>query len=78
MALAEVKGPQAGLAAIDQLDLDGYYLYHAAKADLLTRTCRHREAVAAYDAALTGAGNLAEKDFLTKRRAAALSRAGTD
>jgi RNA polymerase sigma-70 factor (ECF subfamily) len=77
VALAEVNGPQAGLAAIDQLDLDGYYLYHAARADLLTRNGRHAEAVAAYDAALTGAGNLAEKEFLSARRATALARAET-
>jgi RNA polymerase sigma-70 factor, ECF subfamily len=75
VALAEVHGPQAGLAAIDQLDLDGYYLYHAARADLLTRTGRHEEAAAAYGAALASPGNLAEREFLTERRTAALMRA---
>jgi RNA polymerase sigma-70 factor (ECF subfamily) len=76
VALAEVHGPQAGLAVLDELDLGGYYLYHAARADLLARLGRHADAAAGYGAALTGAGNLAEKDFLTRRRAAALAAAG--
>jgi RNA polymerase sigma-70 factor (ECF subfamily) len=68
VALAEVAGPQAGLAVIDQLDLEGYYLYHAARADLLARNGRLAEAAAEYGRALSGAGNLAEKEFLAERR----------
>ena len=56
VALAEVRGPAAGLAAVDELStpgggLDGYYLFHAARADLLRRLGRDEEAGAAYDAA---------------------------
>ena len=54
VALAEVRGPAAGLAAVDGLrspSLDGYYLFHAARADLLRRLGRDTEAAAAYAAA---------------------------
>src|SRR5215467_7822034 len=37
VAVAEVAGPQAGLDAIDQLDLDTYHPFHVARADLLRR-----------------------------------------
>ena len=39
IAMAEVRGPQAALEVLDDLDLDEYHLYHAARADLL-RTAR--------------------------------------
>ena len=38
VAVAEVQGPAAALALLDELDLDGYHLYHAIRADLLART----------------------------------------
>lgn len=44
IALAEVEGPQAGLDILDDLDLDEYHLFHAARADLLRRLGRHETA----------------------------------
>src|SRR5262249_39315779 len=44
VAVAEVDGPAAGLALVDSLDLDGYHLYHAIRADLLRRLGRQSEA----------------------------------
>ncbi|HEV8627665.1 MAG TPA: RNA polymerase sigma factor [Acidimicrobiia bacterium] len=77
VALAEVKGPQAALAAVDDLDaLDGYHLYHATRADLLTRLDRHGEAAAAYDAAVARTSNAAERLFLEERAATARRRSG--
>jgi RNA polymerase sigma-70 factor (ECF subfamily) len=70
VALAEVAGPTAGLAAVDQLPLDGYHLYHATRADLLRRLTRDAEAAAAYDKAIALAENAAERAFLASRRAA--------
>ena len=52
VAVAEVDGPQVALAAWRDLDLDGYYLFHAIRADLLRRLGRDAEAALAYDAAI--------------------------
>ncbi len=71
VALAEVQGPGAALAAIESLDLAEYHLYHAARADLLVRLRRRDEAVTAYDAALACTANPAERGFLGQRRQAA-------
>jgi RNA polymerase sigma-70 factor (ECF subfamily) len=68
VAVAEVHGPALALAAIDSLDLGGYHLFHATRADLLRRLDRHGEAADAYDAALALVGNAAERRFLTERR----------
>ena len=76
VALAEVKGPAVALAAVDDLDLADYHLFHSTRADLLTRLGRHAEAADAYDAALTRATNAAERAFLADRAASARRRAG--
>ena len=68
VAVAEVRGPLAGLEAVDALDLDGYHLFHASRADLLRRLGRHEEAAEAYDAALVLVANTAERRFLEARR----------
>ncbi|MDQ1373549.1 MAG: polymerase sigma-70 factor, subfamily [Actinomycetota bacterium] len=68
IALAEIEGPAAALVAVDELDLDGYHLFHAARADLLERVGRPSEARAAYDAALARTTNDAERGLLTRRR----------
>ena len=41
VAVAEVAGPAANLAAVDPLDLAGYHLSHATRADLLRRLDCH-------------------------------------
>ncbi|MGV9724890.1 RNA polymerase sigma factor [Nocardia beijingensis] len=69
VAVAEVHGPATALALVDTLPLAGYHLFHAIRADLLTRLGRTEEAAAAYDAAIARAGNAAERNFLTRRRA---------
>ena len=66
VALAEVRGPAAALAAVDALDLDAYYLYHAVRADLLRRLGRRPESAAAYRAAIARSENAAERDFLRR------------
>jgi RNA polymerase sigma-70 factor (ECF subfamily) len=71
VALAEVEGPAAGLAAVDGLPLDAYYLFHAVRADLLRRLGRLPEAATAYDAALARTDNEAERSFLVRARATA-------
>jgi len=70
VALAEVVGPEEALDVIDRLDLDGYHLFHAARADLLQRLGREADAASAYRAALAIATNDAERTFLERRRQA--------
>jgi len=72
VAVAELAGVDAGLAALDALDgaaLDGYQPYHAARADLLARAGRTDEARAAYDRTLELTTNATERRFLEGRRA---------
>jgi RNA polymerase sigma-70 factor, ECF subfamily len=64
IAIGEVQGPAAGLALVDELDLDNYHPYHATRADLLARLGRHSEAAAAYQRAAAMAPTDAERDFL--------------
>jgi RNA polymerase sigma-70 factor (ECF subfamily) len=69
VALAEVEGPAAALALADGLDLGGYHAFHAIRADLLRRLGRDAEAAQAYEAAIAGTENAAERDFLIRARA---------
>jgi RNA polymerase sigma-70 factor, ECF subfamily len=68
VALAEVHGAAGGLAAIEDLDLDDYFLFHSTRAELLRRLGREAEAAEAYDRALALVGNEAERRFLQQRR----------
>jgi len=69
VAIAERDGPAAGLTLIDGLDLSGYHLFHAARADLLRRLDRPDEAAAAYIKALSLTDSEVERDFLQSRLA---------
>jgi RNA polymerase sigma-70 factor, ECF subfamily len=68
VAVAEVQDPAAALTLVDELDLDRYYLFHAIRADLLRRLGRAPEAEEAYQAAIGGTQNAAEREFLTRAR----------
>jgi RNA polymerase sigma-70 factor (ECF subfamily) len=68
VALAEVEGAAAGLVAIAGLPLDGYYLFHAARAEFLRRLGRTGEAAQAYDAARALTSSPVERSFLAARR----------
>ncbi|MFE9202368.1 hypothetical protein [Micromonospora sp. NPDC007230] len=68
VALAEVAGPAAALAQVDGLDLAGYHVFHAVRADLLRRLGRAGESVAAYDAAIARTDNHAEQAHLRRIR----------
>jgi RNA polymerase sigma-70 factor (ECF subfamily) len=68
VAVAETDGPEAALALVDGLDLDGYHLFHAIRADLLRRRGRDAEAGSAYEAAIARTENLAERAFLRRGR----------
>ncbi len=68
IAVAELEGPQAGLALLDGLDLDGYRYYHSTRADLLRRLGRDDEARAAYTRALELTEPGPEQRYLESRR----------
>ena len=70
VAVAEVEGSESALAAVECLDLGDYYLFHAIRADLLSRLDRNAEASQAYDAALGLTSNLVERSFLERARKA--------
>jgi RNA polymerase sigma-70 factor (ECF subfamily) len=70
VAVAEVEGPDAALTLVDGLDLGGYYLFHAIRADLLRRLGRNAEAALAYEAAITRTENATERAFLEHSRQA--------
>jgi len=68
VAVAELDGPDVGLALVDRLPLDGYHAWHATRADLLRRLGRSDEAKEAYDAAIAATLNSAERAYLGRKR----------
>lgn len=64
VAVAELQGPGVGLHLIDELNLQNYYAYHAARADLLRRLGRNEAAQAAYLRAADLAPTEAEQSHL--------------
>jgi RNA polymerase sigma-70 factor (ECF subfamily) len=75
VAVAELRSAAEALPLVEALELDGYYLFHAVRADLLSRVGRLAEADAAYEKALTLTSNGAERRLLEKRRAELAVRA---
>ncbi len=71
VAIAMSEGLPRGLALVDELgasgELDGYYLYHAARADILRRLGRSAEAAIAYRRALELVTNSVERNYLSRR-----------
>jgi RNA polymerase sigma-70 factor (ECF subfamily) len=71
VGVAMRDGPAAGLDLVDAIlargDLDGYYLAHAAKADLCRRLGRKAESRAAYERALSLTQQGPERRFLERR-----------
>jgi RNA polymerase sigma-70 factor, ECF subfamily len=74
IALAEARGPEAGLRAIDRIELEDYHYLHAARAELLRRLQRPLDAQLAYRRALDLVRSEPERRFL-ERRLAELERA---
>jgi RNA polymerase sigma-70 factor (ECF subfamily) len=71
VAIAMSESLERGLALIDGLgssgELDSYHLYHAARADLLRRMGRNREALASYNRGLALTTNAVELRYLRRR-----------
>ena len=71
VAIAMSDGLEPGLAMVDAAacsgELDTYYLFHAARADLLRRMGRSREAIESYDRALALTSHDVERRYLQRR-----------
>jgi len=71
IALSYVKGPEAGLAAVEALAaterLESYHYLHSARAELLRRLGRFDQARSAYEQACTLCENDAQLQFLNRR-----------
>src|SRR5262249_15658311 len=71
VAIAMSGGIEEGLRRIDEMgltaSLDHYYLFHAARADLLRRLQRRADAAAAYRRAAALTTNPVEAEFLRRR-----------
>jgi len=69
VAVAELEGPEAGLAIVDGLELDRYRYLHATRAELLRRLGRTTEARDALDGALAMTDDDAERRLLERKLA---------
>lgn len=68
VAVAEVQGPQAGLAALREVELPGSHRAASVRAELLDRAGDRDGALAAFDEALALCRNDSETDHLRRRR----------
>jgi RNA polymerase sigma-70 factor (ECF subfamily) len=69
VAVAEAEGLEAGLQAVELLELDHYLYLHATRADLLRRLGRPLEARVSYERALELVRSEHERRFLRRRLA---------
>ena len=70
-AVGEAKGPEAGLAVLDAIDLgavSGYQPYWAVRAHILQRLGKTPDALEAYDRAIGLAEDPAVREFLLQKR----------
>ena len=71
VAIAMARGPQLGLAMINEIaasgELEEYHLLHAARADMLRRLGANAQAAESYALALKLANNDSERRFLERR-----------
>jgi RNA polymerase sigma-70 factor (ECF subfamily) len=67
IAVAEIDGPEAGLALVDRLALHDYRYFHSTRANLLQRLGRTDEAEREYRRALDSAPTEPERRFLEER-----------
>ena len=75
VAVAMAYGASVGLQMLLNLEdqADGYYPYHAARADLLRRTNQREAAAEAYERALALCNNRTERHYLQRRLAEMLN-----
>ncbi len=67
IAVAEIDGPRTALTVVDALDLDGYYLWHTSRGDLLAKLGQAADARDAFRRAAELTDNPAEQELLASR-----------
>ena len=67
VAVAEVEGPDAALVLVDELPLEGFHVFHAIRADLLSRLGRDDEADEEFERAVRVASNEPERTLLERK-----------
>ncbi len=70
VAVAEVEGPDAALVLVDELPLEGFHVFHAIRAELLSRLGRGDEADEEFEHAIRSAANEPERVLLERKREA--------
>jgi RNA polymerase sigma-70 factor (ECF subfamily) len=70
VAVAEVEGPDAALVLVDGLPLGGFHVFHAIRAELLSRLGRDDEADEEFERAVRVAANEPERTLLQRKREA--------
>ena len=78
VAVAQVDGPEAGLEAIDDLELEAYHPYHAVRADLLATSRPRRRGAGRVRRRDRLTDNEAERDSLRHRRERSADRSSPD
>jgi len=68
VAVAEASGPEAGLAALDEIEIPGSHRVAAVRAELLSRRGHAAAARAAYDEAIAACRNDTERAHLLERQ----------
>jgi RNA polymerase sigma-70 factor (ECF subfamily) len=70
-AVTMLEGPEAGLRLIEGVGrsgkLENYYLFHAARADVLRRLKRFAESTTAYERAIELTTNEVERRYMRRR-----------
>lgn len=69
VAVSQAAGPQAGLAALAGIDLDGYHAFHTSKGEMLRRAGDTDQARAEFERALEASANEAERRLVERRLA---------
>jgi RNA polymerase sigma-70 factor, ECF subfamily len=67
VAVGYASGPEAGLAAMAGIDLDGYHAFHASRGELLRRSGDYVTARREFERALESSSNHAERRLIEER-----------
>jgi RNA polymerase sigma-70 factor (ECF subfamily) len=70
VAVAEVEGPDGALVLLNELPLEGFHVFHAIRAELLSRLGRDDEADGEFERAVRLAANEPERTLLERKREA--------